>query len=405
MRYKLTSKELLFCAAICLQSLSANFAHPVTPTIFQSLGLSDYMFGVALGSMLVVNFILSPFWGKLCSYVSSRKAILIGSIGYATGQLFFALAQTEMQFVLARVFAGLFTSGVMVGMLNYTVNTNSDEKRRGFMLTTLVTIQAVMGAFGYFVGGFLGEIDMLLPVYIQVVALASAGFMFYAVCKDDRKPDVGRLNMKVIAKEVNPFAAFVSAGKFMTVTLLMLFLVCSLHGLASVAFDQSFNYYIKDQFNFPSSYNGALKAVMGLITLAANSTITLWIINNTNVRRSSVFVFGICTVTMIGIVLFGQNMVPFVILNVLVYALSSAALPVIQNIVSTSVKEGMDSNLVMGFYSAMRSLGSIVGSFASGALYAAGAILPFVMCIAAFAGATLLSTVYYGRYKRENKSA
>ena len=49
--------------------------------------------------------------------------------------------------------------------------------------------------------------------------------------------------------------------------------------LGFTAFDQSFNYYIKDVFGFSSGYNGLLKGAMGIITLIANTTIALWLIN------------------------------------------------------------------------------------------------------------------------------
>ena len=37
-----------FFSVMILFNLAANFAHPVTPTVIQELGLNDYMFGVAL---------------------------------------------------------------------------------------------------------------------------------------------------------------------------------------------------------------------------------------------------------------------------------------------------------------------------------------------------------------------
>ena len=39
-----------FFAVMFVFNMAANFAHPVTPSIIQTLGLSDYMFGLALAS-------------------------------------------------------------------------------------------------------------------------------------------------------------------------------------------------------------------------------------------------------------------------------------------------------------------------------------------------------------------
>ena len=85
----------LFFLAMMLFNMGANFAHPITPTVIQNLGLNDYMFGVAYAAMAFTNFLFSPFWGKLNGYLSSRRTMLIGGVGYGVGQICFCLARTE----------------------------------------------------------------------------------------------------------------------------------------------------------------------------------------------------------------------------------------------------------------------------------------------------------------------
>ena len=105
-----------FCAMV-LFNLAANFAHPVTPTIIQDLALHDYMFGVALAMMQLANFIMSPFWGKMNGYFSSRRTLLICCCGYGVAQLWFAFAETEAMIICARLFAGAFVGGIFVSFL------------------------------------------------------------------------------------------------------------------------------------------------------------------------------------------------------------------------------------------------------------------------------------------------
>lgn len=78
MKYK--TRFLAFFVAMTLFSLSANYAHPVTPTIIQDLGLHDYMFGLALATMMIANFLFSPFGERsicifpqnvLCAFAAS----------------------------------------------------------------------------------------------------------------------------------------------------------------------------------------------------------------------------------------------------------------------------------------------------------------------------------------------
>ena len=385
-------KRLSFFIIVGIFQMAASFAHPVTPTIFKELNLGSYMFGVALSAMMFVNFLFSPFWGKINTYISSKRSMLISCIGYALGQLFFGLAKTELAFIGARMFAGIFTGGAFVSMLTYIVNTTEDPKERGTNLTIYATLQGMCGAFGYFVGGIIGNGSPYIAVGAQVVTLALCGVLLQLTCVDDRK--VGeKLVPRQLVKEANPFKAFADSRHFMSIMLAVLFAMCALQNLGNTAFDQTFNYYIKDIFNFPSSYNGLIKGVMGLITLVANSTICIWLIRKTNVRKSIIFVLILCSSTMLGALLF-NNVVPFVVLNVVFFAFNGMSMPMLQDLVAQQAK-GENSNLVMGFYNSMKSLGGIVGALFSGLLYTANPRFPFVMGFAAFLIATMLSIVYF----------
>lgn len=363
-------------------NMGANFAHPVTPTIFKTLGLGDYMFGYALGAMMIVNFLFSPFWGKMNSLFSSRKCLFITCIGYALGQLMFGFAQTELQFILVRAFTGFFTGGVFVSILNYIINVSENETERANHLILSATIQAVAGAFGFLAGGVIGEINPVYSVFAQAIVLAGGGVLALFVCKEDRKEIRGQLTAKGFLHEANPFSAFINAKKFMTPALLVFFVVVILYSLAQVSFDQSFNYYITDKFQLTSGYNGAFKAIMGIITLIANSTVCLYLIRKTNIKRSSAVLFFLGS-TMLLVAILMEMPVSFVVFSVVFFVFCSALLPLLQNIMAQE-KSHEDSNLVMGFFSAMKSLGGIFGALMSGTLYAVNAKMPFAMCCIAF---------------------
>ena len=85
------NKLMAYFCVIVLFYLAANFAHPVTPTLIVERGLDSSMFGVALAAMMFVNFLFSPFWGKLCGYIPTKRIMLICGIGYAVGQGIFGM--------------------------------------------------------------------------------------------------------------------------------------------------------------------------------------------------------------------------------------------------------------------------------------------------------------------------
>lgn len=373
MKYKV--RFILFFTAMILFHLAANFAHPVTPTIIKQLQLPDYMFGLMLAAMQLSNFLFSPFWGKLNTAFSSRKTLLICCLGYAGAQLLFAFSTTQGAILAVRVLAGIFVGGIFVSFLTYVINTAKPEDQARF-LTYSATIQAVFGALGYLVGGILGELSIRATFLLQAAVLAISGIMFRMVCEPDHsisdRPSVGPL-----LKRSNPLKAFADGRYFMNTAFGLLFAVNILMNFGNTGFDQAFNYYLKDQLGLTSAYNGVIKAGVGLISFIANMTLCMWIIRKTNVPRSAAVTAGFCGAAALGALLLPQ-ITPFILCSTLVYAGYSVSLPLLQHLAAERAAPAQ-KNLVMGFYNATKSLGSITGSLAVGFLYSCHTRLPFLV--------------------------
>ena len=390
MKYR--TRFALFFVAMVMFSLSSNFAHPITPTIIQDLHLNDYMFGVALAMMQLSNFIVTPFWGKINRNISSRTTLLIGCTGYGLAQMWFALATTESMIICARLLAGAFVGGIQVSFLTYVVNAATEKDQPRF-LTWSATITSVGGAFGYLLGGLMGEWSIRGTFLVQAATLVATGIVFYIFSisdKQEHKP----LSIAQVAKETNPLKAFVDCGKFMTAAFAALFAVNILINFGNTGFDQAFNYYLKDQLNLTSSYNGVIKAAVGFVSFISNMTLCVWIINKTNVKRSMAVLCGVCTLSALG-ALFVPGITGFIACAVLVYAAYSVSLPVLQNMVAAQA-DPAQKNLVMGFYNATKSLGSIAGSLIAGFIYSVNVKLPFA-CTALIYGLALVAALVYLR--------
>lgn len=385
------NKLLMFFIINGIFNLAANYAHPITPTVIKNLELGDYMFGVAYGAMMGLNFLFSPFWGKLNEQINSKTTMIICSIGYAIGQILFWQATSQNIIIFARMFSGIFTGGCYVSFLTYVVNITSPEER-GKNLTILATVASVCAAFGYFIGGMLGEISIDLTFALQALTLAGCGILFYIFCKNDVF-SLKKQKFSFLVKQANPFNSFKQSKVFMNKRYLILFSICCLDFLGFTAFEQSFNYYIKDIFDLTSGYNGIIKAAIGFISLVANGTICLWIIKNTDVSKSSMLVLLFSSITMAG-VLATNNIIIFIVMNVIFFALNSIIIPLTQDLVA-SRSNNKNSSIVMGFYNAIKSLGGIIGALMAGFFYVFNPRLPFIFGLISFILATLLSFYYY----------
>ena len=390
------SRLFTFFVILFFFNMAASFAHPVTPTLIIERNLDSSMFGVALAAMMTMNFLFSPFWGKLCGYMSTRRIMLICSLGYAVGQIIFGTAMSEVQVVGGRMFAGIFTGGVYTAMANHVINLSED---RGRDLVWLTTVQNVAGAVGYFVGGMLGVISVGTAFTAQVIVLAVCGILYGVLCLDDTaykvKPD-----RPLSARDVNPFGAFAAARTFMTPALAMIFVITAVSAIGQNSYEQCFNYYIKDQYGMTSAYNGIFKAVIAVLTLALNGTVSLWLQRKTDINRSFIYVLAVCT-GLTASILINRSQMLFIAVYIIYSSVMVLRLPLLQTMSADHADEST-SNQVMGFYQSMNSLGGIFGALFAGLIYASGPMRPFVLAFAAFLLSTLMGFVYYGRYRKQH---
>lgn len=89
----------------------------------------------------------------------------------------------------------------------------------------------------------------------------------------------------------------------------------------------------------------------------------------------------------------------FIAFSVLVYAGYSVSVPVLQNMVANSANPAQ-KNLVMGFFNATQSLGSIAGSLTAGFIYSVHVKLPFACTFVIYA-VGIFAAMGYLCYKKE----
>ena len=331
------------------------------------------------------------------SIISSRRTLLICCTGYGVAQLFFALSRTQAAILAVRVLAGFFVGGIFVSFLTYVINRAKPEDQARF-LTYSATIQAVFGAFGYLVGGLLGEYSIRGTFFLQAAVLAAAGILFRMCCEPDAAAE--KADMRTVLRQSNPMKAFLDGRSFMTGAFVLLFAVNILMNFGNTGFDQVFNYYLKDQLGLTSSYNGAIKAAVGLISFVSNMTLCLWIIRRTRVPRSMAIMALFCTAASVGALLIPQ-IAGYISCSVLAYGGYAVSLPLLQHMVAEQA-DPERKNLVMGFYNATRSLGGIIGSLMAGFLYGVHVKLPFLTVAAVYAVATAVAVAYFLRGRKAN---
>ena len=236
---------LPLCIAVAVFGIGGSMGHPVTPTMIIERGLDSSLFGTAFAAMSIMSFLTSPFWGKLCNYVSTRKIMVACAFGYVVGQTIFGFCVNGAMAIGGRALSGVFVGGLYTALPNYIINTSEGEVRAR-ALTVNQMLQSVSSAVGYFLGGMLGVISVETTIVGMIAFLVAGGVLFGVMTIDDT-PHKHRPEKPFELRDANPFSAFVEARSYMNRQLFFFLAAVVFVGMGQVCLEQVFNYYIKDQ--------------------------------------------------------------------------------------------------------------------------------------------------------------
>lgn len=381
-----------------LFSVFSNLAHPVTPTMFIEKGFGDYLFGVSFAAMSLSYFLGSLIWGTVGDRHGHIKVMAFTGPVYGVAQLLFGLTDTVFMTVVARLIAGFFSAGVFVCSLAYLVNL-TDQNNRGRHMSYYVAINSVGAAFGYFIGGVLGNHSINAVFILQTSTIVLNGIFTYLLTADTQS-----LNTKFTSgMSLNPFKSYNDImGEIPRI--LMIFLVAVfLTSFATTAYDNAFNYYLKDTLGLSSSYNGIIKAVIGIVTLSVNFTVNIYIEKHTDARKSLIIVLFLCGISSLAVP-FIPPLYPFFIGNIVFFMFNAIYLPIQQDIV-TRGQDSKTSGIISGIFNSVRAVGMIFGSLLSGFIYEMGSTLPFISAAIVFLISAAISAVNMKQCNAEKMGA
>ncbi|MCF0108904.1 MAG: MFS transporter, partial [Erysipelotrichaceae bacterium] len=222
--------------------------------------------------------------------------------------------------------------------------------------------------------------------------LISLGVLTWLILGDTREKET--MDTKELLRESNPFKAILDAKSIITLSIVLFLTVSVCTSFASTCYDQCFNYFIKDQFGFKPSYNGLLKAAVGMITLVANGTICTFLMKNTDIRKSIIGVLGMCA-GMLVLVTITNQVIPFIIINLIMFGFNAIYQPMLQSTIS--LLKVRDKGTLVGIFNSMRSLGNVGGSLFAGFIYDTGPRLSFVFSATAFFIAMMAAVIFAKR--------
>lgn len=376
-------------------TIVSNFVHSITPAFLQMIQAPSYINGVAFSVMSLCSFFASPFWGKMGDRKPYPQLMAVGFFGYALGQFFFSIARGVPMLLLARVISGLLNGALQVNALAYLISV-SDSENRGQYLAMFAMLQSVGTCIGYLIGGVIGDYSLMAVFYAQIGAASVLGIVTLLVLRD--APGRTLSTEKIDFAKINPVTSMTTSMRRVDAAMGVYLAIVFCFGFAMMSYDNYFGYFLRDQFGFPTSYNGYFKALIGIIAIIANSTINMWINKHTDVRKSITVILGLCSVSITAMLLASHSIPAFLGVALLYYTCNAITMPILQ-VMMMKDEDKSETGTISGLFNAFISLGRTFGPLIAAFAYGLNPLYPFVLAAAMYMIAALLSIRNRIQYK------
>lgn len=361
-----------------------NLAHPVTPTLLHIIEAPVYVFGILLAIMSFMQLFFAPVWGNLSDRYG-RRIMWLGPFGYAFGQLLFAFATTPGLLFLARAIAGIFAVITFSVNMAYLADQTKPEQR-GQAMTLLAMMTALGTSVGYFIGGQLGNLNYQYPFFFQFGAGIVIAIVLYSVTRNER--GTGRVRTQTKA---NLVAQWQYVWQNYRHTPLIPLLALTFFGvLAYVAYNGSIPYYLTAQYGADAGSVGNFVSAINLAAVAVNFGLLPILKRYLPDALTLIGAISVSLVMIIGI-LIPTHLQFFFVLGAFYVAGYTLMLAMTQALISNLATS--DQGTVMGVRQSFQASGQVIGSLASGALFAVNIYFPFILTLGALVIALVMSII------------
>ena len=149
------SPMLIIFLTVFLDLVGFGMIIPLNPYLARRFGADPFLVGCLMTIYSLMQFVASPFWGKLSDRVGRRPIILVSLLGVGLSHIGFAFAGSYLTLFIARLLAGVFGANISTAMAYIADVTEAKDRSKGMGL-----IGAAFG-LGFMVGPFLGGVFAL----------------------------------------------------------------------------------------------------------------------------------------------------------------------------------------------------------------------------------------------------
>lgn len=345
---------------------------PILPILSRNFGATALQTGLLLSVYSLMQFIFSPFWGRLSDRLGRRPILLFCLLGEGLSYIIFSLARSLEWLFIARLLAGFFGASLSTASAYISDITPKHERSKGMAL-----IGAAFG-LGFVVGPALGGALAVWGHHISaephfdtsfsgywVAALCFANFLFgIKFLKESLNEKSESAEKKKRFSVMWHYLTSKTLGPLMNVFLLSSLAMSAMEATLILFMSEKFHWDVK-QVSFGFAY-------IGVIIVFTQGFLVRRLLPKWGERKVLRLGLSLFAVGLTGIAV--SDSIPAMAVMMTLLSLGNGlSNPSTLGSISL-LSDAKEQGVAMGVTQSMASLGRIIGPALGGALYGSVAI-------------------------------
>jgi DHA1 family multidrug resistance protein-like MFS transporter len=341
---------------------------PIMPFYVESFGMGGTGMGFMMALFSIMQFIFSPFWGRLSDRYGRKKIMLIGAFGNGITMIFSGLVPNYPLLLLSRGLAGVLSAATLPTAMAY-VGDSTDERGRGGGMGLIGAAMGVGMVIGPGLGGWLADISLSAPFFLagglSLLAMLPIWFILH-----ESLPEAQRSQEKVTLRGPQLGELWKALRGPIGFLLFLAFLV----NFALANFEGVFGLYADARYGYGPQQVGTIMMVIGIVS----SVVQIALTGPATQRFGESWVIKASLLaSVLGFVLMSRaEGAAVILLTVGFFVFSNAMLrPAIMSLTSKKAQTGQ--GVALGMNNAFQSLGRVAGPLWAGMMFDVNINFPY----------------------------
>jgi MFS family permease len=327
--------------------------------------------GIISSIFSVLQFIFSPYWGKLSDLYGRKKILIYTNIGLGLSYLFWLFSKSFSMFLISRIIGGIMSGNLGVASAAMADMSNKENRTAYMGLVGMAfglgfVIGPVFGGLLYYIGNEYLR-DLLQNSFFHPFSICALGsfslslisilFNFFFL-EETHQPSQKTTRERISIMQINQLNTPVKLGILLNLVYMLIF----------TSYEFTFTFFYKFTFNLTPKEIGFVFLYLGLLIAIGQGSLSRML--SGKISEKTMMQLGIVSISTTFLLqpILKQNIF-FSLLTLIPLALGNSLFqPAVNGYTSLHSKKE-EQGYVLGLMRSLGSLSRAIGPFIGGSLY------------------------------------